>query len=257
MISIITPIYNIGSHLPGFISSMSKLEKQLKKSFKGKILNEIILINNNPKKDLRKVGNVNLNVPNLKIIQNKKNIGFGAACNQGMKIAKGEYMLILNPDVKIEARSLQELLKIIKQNKKANIISCKLLNEDGSLQHSCKRFPTFRALLARRIKFPFALIFKKELDRYSMKEYDHKKPKKVDWVSGALMFMRKRYYFDERYFMYFEDADLCRRVGNVYYYPSVSVMHKAERQSARNIRLFFLHASSMIHYFYKFSVKRI
>lgn len=256
-ISIITPIYDVESHLKSFISTISKIQKGLRDANAQKgMLCEVILINNNPEKGIKGGKGLNLDVPGLKIIQNRKNIGFGAACNQGMRMVKGKYILILNPDVRIEARALQNLVKAMENNKNANIISCKLLNEDGSLQNSCKRFPNLRAMLARRVRFPFASIFKKQLDRYEMADYDHKKPRKVDWVSGALMLMRKKYFFDERYFMYFEDADLCRGVGKVYYYPTISLVHKAERQSARSFKLLLFHMISGVYYFYKFSGKK-
>lgn len=247
MISIITPIYDVESHLPGFIKTISKLVA----SPKEKTVEEAILINNNPDVDLRNIKNEGIGLPCLKVIQNKKNKGYGAACNQGIRMAKGRHILILNPDVRIGLKALNELINALKQNNKAKIVSCKLLNEDGSLQHSCRRFPTLRALLARRIPLPFAYLFKKQLNRYNMKDYDHKSPKRVDWVSGALMLMRKKYYFDENYFMYFEDVDLCRKVGGVYYYPNVHATHKAERQSARSARLFLLHFASMSYYFCK------
>lgn len=254
MISIITPIYDIESHLSGFIDCISKLVGKSD----DKLVKEVILINNNPKKDIYCMKEMGLKIKKikiLKVIQNKKNIGFGSACNQGLKAAKGDFFLIMNPDVNISYNALKGLLNALKRNNYANIISCKLLNEDCSLQHSCRRFPTLRALLARRIPCPFARIFKKNLDSFNMKDYNHKTPRKVDWVSGALMLMGDKYFFDEHYFMYFEDTDLCRRIGGVYYYPAVSAIHKAERQSARSPRLFFSHISSMIYYFYKFSKK--
>lgn len=247
MISIITPIYDVESHLPVFTETISKLIN----SPKEKIVEEVILINNNPKIDLMRVKNVDINLPKLRVVQNRKNRGYGAACNQGIRQARGEHILILNPDVNVSLKTLNGLINALKKNDGANIVSCRLMNENGSLQHSCRRFPTLRALLARRMRFPFRYIFKKELGRYNMEDYDHESPRKVDWVSGALMLMKKRHYFDEHYFMYFEDVDLCRRVGGVYYYPNFSAIHKAERQSAKNIMLFFSHFKSMIYYFYK------
>lgn len=244
MISVITPIYDVEKHLGDYAENMRRLQNE----FSG--IKDIILINNNIRKKISK--NKVLDVlKNLKIIENKKNIGYGRACNQGMRIAEGEYVLILNPDIKIDGDSLKKLLSELMKNKKVNIASCKLLDEDGSLQHSCRRFPSLGALLAKRIPFPFRYLFKKELDRYDMADYDHKSPRKVDWVSGALMLMRKRYLFDENYFMYFEDIDLCRKVKEVYYYPTVSAVHRAERGSTKDIMLLLSHVRSTIHYFWK------
>lgn len=244
MISIITPIYDVEKHLQKYAENILSLQKEFPE------IKDIIIINNNTKKKIRKNKALN-GLRNLKVIENKKNVGYGKACNQGMRIAKGKYMLILNPDVKIDGNSLKRLVSEFEKNKKAKIVSCKLVNEDGSLQYSCRRFPTFRALIARRISVPFAHIFRNELDKYDMRDYDRKEPKKVDWVSGALMLMKGKKYFDEGYFMYFEDIDLCRSVGGVYYYPAVSAVHKAERASARNLKLLLSHISSMMHYFRK------
>ena len=252
MISIIAPIYDIESHLPCFIDGISRL---IGKSG-DKLVKEVILINNNPKKDVYRIKDMGIKIKQikkLKIIQNKKNVGFSAACNQGLKAAKGDFFLIMNPDVTISYNALKDLLNALKRDNTVNIGSCKLINLDGTLQTSCRRFPTIRALLARKTPILFGYLFKKQLELYDMVDYDHKTKRKVDWVSGALILMRKRYYFDEHYFMYFEDVDLCRRVGGGYYYPFVSAAHKAERQSTKSPKLFLYHISSMIYYFYKFS----
>jgi|SRR3989344_3612282 len=249
MISVITPIYDIEKHLHNYAVNMRSLQKE----FNG--IREIILINNNPYEEICK-DSVLSGLNGLKIIGNRKNLGYGGACNQGISIAKGKYMLILNPDVKITGHSLRKLISELIKSKEANIISCKLLNEDGSLQHSCRRFPTIKSLLARRAPLFFSRIFSKELSAYNMDDYDHKNPIKVDWVSGALMLMKRKYFFDERYFMYFEDVDLCRRVGEIYYYPFISAFHKAERGSARDITLMIAHFSSALRYFLKFGLKK-
>lgn len=248
MISVITPIYGVEKHLQDYAKNMRRLQKE----FGG--IKEIILINNNTKNRIGRNSALD-GLKNLKVIENKKNVGYGRACNQGMKIAKGKHMLILNPDVNIDGASLGNLISEMEKNKKANIVSCKLINEDGTLQNSCRRFPTFRALIARRMP-PFRHIFREELAEYYMEDYDLKNPAKVDWVSGALMLMKQKYYFDERYFMYFEDVDLCRSIGGVYYYPSVSARHKAERESARSIKLLVAHLSSSFKYFLKFWFKK-
>lgn len=247
-ISIITPIYDVEKHLKDYAENMRLLQKE----FDG--ITDIILVNNNTSKRIN--GSKALaGLKNLKVIENMKNVGFGRACNQGMRIAKGKLMLILNPDLKIDGSSLQKLVSEMENSRKAKILSCKLLNDDGSLQYSCRRFPTIRALLARRIHFPFRFLFKKEAERYDMRDYDHLLPRKVDWVSGALMLMREKYFFDERYFMYFEDIDLCRSVGSVYYFPSVSAYHRAERKSARHMGMLIAHVTSSLRYFMKFGLK--
>ena len=256
MISIITPIYDIDKHLDDFLDFALHLSKDVKKAGKKAPVKEIILINNNPKVDLPNLVSFRPKIPLLNIIQNKKNIGYGRACNQGIKLAKGDKILIMNPDIRVGLSDLTELLKFMKKTPAAHIVSCKLVNVDGSLQYSCRTFPTLRALFASRISF-FNRFFKKSVGTYLMAGYDHESPRKVDWVSGAFMLLQKKYYFDERYFMYFEDIDLCRTVEGVYYYPLVSTVHKAERASRRDALLFLSHALSMIKYFLKYVCKDI
>lgn len=185
--------------------------------------------------------------PDVKIIENLENKGYGCACNQAMRIACGKHILILNPDIILEENTIDELLKYLEQNKEAKIVSCKLKNSDGTIQDSYRKFPTIFGLLKRQIKTRFRTK-KIEVDKIKV-------PTKVDWVSGALMLLREKYYFDERYFLYFEDVDLCKTVGNVYYYPKVFATHLAKRESAKNFKLILWHIKSAMQYFVKTILK--
>lgn len=196
---------------------------------------ETIVVDNNSSDD--SVEKIREQFPELKIIKNNINKGYGAACNQAIKVAQGKHILILNPDIVLEENTVEELLKYIEQNREAKIVSCKLKNADGTVQDSFRKFPTIASLILRQ----FISKNIKELTA----------PTKVDWVSGAFMLMRDKYYFDEKFFLYFEDVDLCKTVGDVYYYPLISATHLARRESKRNFKLAIIHAKSALKYFSK------
>lgn len=208
---------------------------------------EIIMVDNHSSDDVaKKIRDI---YPDVTVIENTTNKGYGTACNQAIKIACGKHILILNPDIILEQNTVAELLSYLTKNKRAKIVSCKLKNADGTTQDSFREFPAITLLLKRQINTRF------RTKNNTAKEPS--KPCKVDWVSGAFMLLRDKYYFDERFFLYFEDVDLCKTIDDVYYYPHVSAQHTAKRESARNLKLTFFHAQSALRYFLKHSfIKR-
>jgi len=160
------------------------------------------------------------------LIENKENLGFAKANNQGIKRAGGGYILLLNSDTIVKKGSLGKLLAFAKKKKDAGVVGPKLLNIDGSLQPSCFRFPTIKNAIKE-----YWLGEKGLFEKYAPKG---KKPNMVDAVVGAAFLMtpsalKKVGPLDERYFAYFEDIDYCRNVWRkglkVYYYPGVEIVH--------------------------------
>lgn len=194
---------------------------------------ETIIVENNSGDDLS-----DLAYPNLKIIISPDNLGMGGGNNLGIKNSSGEFILISNPDIVFEKDTIKNLYEYFKADKTIGLIGPKLVNPDGSLQYSCVRFPKFYIPLLRRTAI--GSLFPDALDNYLMKHTDHNQIQKVDWLMGACFMVRrsdiKDSLFDERYFMYFEDVDLCRQVNSrgqsVVYYPVVKVIHNHARQSA-------------------------
>ena len=212
-------------------------------SIKGK--HEIIIIDNNSKDNTPDI----LNDYEIKLLKNRKNLGYARAVNQGIRIAKGEFLLILNPDIVLDRNTISALLDYLKKNKDVGIVGCKLTNNDQTLQYSCRRFPKISGLLSNYLGFET-----KSVKGYLMLDYDHKTIRQVDWISGSMMMMRRITKFDERFFMYFEDVDICRRVGKKYkvmYYPIVKATHIAGYASKKNPVMFLHHMNSMIRYFTK------
>jgi len=170
--------------------------------------------------------------PQVKIIENKSNIGFGAANNKGLEIASGDYVLFLNPDMKIKNGSLDVIVDWMKKNRDVAIASPKLIDENGkfNLNASPRRFPRVWEQVALILKLPH--IFPSILNKYHMVGFNENREQDVDSIRGSFMLMRRDFIdelgwaFDPRYFIWYEDVDICReakRLGyRVVYTPIIS-----------------------------------
>ncbi len=187
------------------------------------------------------------------LIQNTRNIGFGRANNQAIKQAKGKFILILNPDVVLQTNTIQELITHLIRNPSVVIAAPQLLNDDGSIQQSCRRFPTPLISLARRLP-PHRLLVP-HVKRYEIQDLTHQTPTKVDWASGACLLLRGKQYFDPRYFLYFEDVDLCRTAQEVHYVPSAKATHLGSYASRTLSKALIHHTASMLKYYWKWGIQ--
>lgn len=173
--------------------------------------------------------------PRLKIIESPVNMGFAKANNLGAREAEGEYLLILNPDTILQEDTLDKSLEFYKSVKDIGALTCKLILPNGKLDLACRRsFPTpsvavYRILGLSRI-FPKSKLFGK----YNLTYLDENETYEVDAIVGAYMLIKKDVYekvkgFDEDYFMYGEDLDLCFRIKKagyrIFYYPKTSIIH--------------------------------
>ncbi|MCJ7804134.1 glycosyltransferase family 2 protein [Patescibacteria group bacterium] len=199
---------------------------------------EIIIVDNDSNDGtIEMLKEMKASCPALKIIFNQENRGFAKAVNQGLKQAKGEYLLLLNSDIFVKKNALDKLIAFAKDQHQAGVIGGRLLNPDGSPQGSCFYLPTLWRVIRE---------FWLGKDNLSMmRKYFPigKKPVEVEVVSGAVFLIPKRVlskigFFNERYFMYFEDLDYCRRVSQagykVYYLPEAEFIH-AHGASGKNI----------------------
>lgn len=179
----------------------------------------------------------------IKFIASPVNKGHAGGINLGLKEANGQYIILLNTDIAVLDNAIKKIFDFMESHPKIGLAGPKLLNPDGSTQLSCYRFPKFLTPLYRRTplgKLPFA---KNQLKKYLMIDFDHKTSRTVDWVLGACMIIRREVLekvglMDERFFLYFEDIDWCRRfwqVGyEVYYIAEVELIHYHRRESAEN-----------------------
>jgi GT2 family glycosyltransferase len=181
--------------------------------------------------------------PDVCLMQNSENAGFSRANNQAIRASNGRYVLLLNSDAAIRPGALERLVEFADSHPKAGIVGPKVFNPDGSLQYSCRRFPSlgagfFRNTLLDRL-FP-----KNRFSReYLMGDFNHRETRKVDWVSGCAMLIRREVIdkigvLDERFYMYCEDVDICARAWDagyeVMFYPDAIVTHAIGRSSDKN-----------------------
>lgn len=167
--------------------------------------------------------------PCVKLIENQENLGFAKACNQGAKISSGNYLFLLNPDTILYKEAVSRLVGFMEEEPLAGAVGPQLLNREGELEDSVRRFPTMCRLLVRDtilgkfIKVP-RFQYSLSMDRASI----------VDQVSGAGLLVRRQLWerlggMDERFFMFYEDVDLCRRIKdmgyNAFYLPTAKVIH--------------------------------
>jgi len=207
---------------------------------------------------------------NVSCVRLKQNRGFAAGNNAGLKAAKGRYVLILNPDITVLPGTLDRLINFMDQHPQVGLAGPKLVNPDGSLQYSCYRFPSFWLPLFRRTPLGNFGWGRRVLEYYQMYDWDHRTNQPVDWLLGACLVVRKNALgrvglLDERYFLYVEDTDWCRRFWQqkfeVYYVAEVEFVHFHERLSAQASfgglfnHIAWIHASSWLKYFRKWGIK--
>lgn len=207
----------------------------------------------------------------IRFIQTGANLGMGKGNNAGIAQAQGEYILILNADTTVRPDAISKLYRHIKADETIGIIGPKVLYPDGSLQDTCMRFPKIYTPFLRRTFL--GRIFPRHVDNFLMKDFDRSTIKDVDWMMGSCLLMSKNTIekiggaFDGRFFMYFEDTDLCRRSWKaglrVVFYPDADIIHNHGRGSAEGAwflapfrnRLAREHIKSWLKYFYKWGLK--
>lgn len=176
----------------------------------------------------------------VKVIRNKKNEGFARANNQGTERALGRYILFLNSDTKLQEDSLTRMVSFMDKNNQAGVVSCKLLNSDGSTQASGGNFPTLLRIFLWATFLDDIPFVSRSLGAYHLHagasfmaksdDWEHQQ----DWVSGAVFLVRAEIVksiggFNEDFFMYGEDVEYCFRIKKagwgIWYIPQTSILH--------------------------------
>ncbi|MCX7726105.1 MAG: glycosyltransferase [Chitinispirillaceae bacterium] len=204
---------------------------------------EIIIVDNASKDNSKET--ITQLYPSVKWVQLKQNTGFGKACNVGAKGSRGKYLLFLNPDTVISKDTLSVSYEFMEKNPEVGIMGPKILNPDGSLQRSCKRgFPTPAVTFYHFLGLSKLFPKNKRFGYYNLTFLDENLPAEVDAISGSFMFIRRDLFlkiggFDERFFMYGEDLDLCYRIRQegykVWYNPATQIIHRKGRSSVKNL----------------------
>ena len=183
------------------------------------------------------------NFPQVQLIENKKNVGFAAGNNPGIKAARGRYVLLLNSDTEVPPVTLSTMVQFMDDNPKVGASTCKLLLTDGSMDPACHRgFPTPWASVTYLLKleklFPKSMVFGQYHQGYKDLSTIHE----VDCIVGAFFLVRQNVIasvglLDEDYFMYGEDIDWAFRIRQkgwkIMYNPTVTILHK-KKQSGRS-----------------------
>jgi len=172
--------------------------------------------------------------PVVRLLANSANLGFATANNQAIKLAVGKFILLLNPDMQVEADTLNKILIWAKEHPTATVSGCKLLTADDQIVKQVRRFPRLFDQLMVTLKIPH--FFPAVVDQYLCADFNYAAAARVDSIRGAFFLINRASYekisgsdqplLDERYFIWFEEVDFCRQVyklgGEVWYTPSAS-----------------------------------
>lgn len=206
--------------------------------------------------------------PWVTVIEPTSNRGFAAGNNLAFQLAQGEYVMLVNPDLTVFRDEMEKLLAFADAAPQAGIIGPRVENPNGTRQESCTRLPTLFIPAYRRTFLGRTPFGRRALDQFLMRDVSHEEPHDVDAVYGAAMLIRRPVlqqvgHFDERFFMYYEDVDLCRRAKtagwNVCYAPVARFSHYYQRESRIRApwelltnRLAREHIASGVKYFLKY-----
>lgn len=243
------------------MNEREKIKTCLESLQKDKVVfsSEIVVIDN--ASDDGTVEMLRSNYPDVRIIRNDRNRGVGPARNQGLRIAKGKYILILDNDTEVLDTSVSKMLGFMERHKDVGLLGAKLVYPDGSLQLSCRRFPTFfqpfvsRIAILRRIPY-----FRCLLEQHFMKEFDHNSVKEVDYVIGACQLIQREAFeqigfYDERIFFGPEDCDYALRMWQngwkVIYFPQATIIHQYCRRTTKASFVTLAHIKGMLYFFWK------
>jgi hypothetical protein len=250
-LSIVIVNYNVKNLLKKCLESIFKYQKDIEF--------EVIVIDNSSKDHSQEM--LQRDFPQIKLIENKRNLGFSRACNQGIKESQARYILLLNPDTELTPGGFKKMMDFMDSKPGIGICGPKMVNEEGKLQFSCRSLPSYLTAISssqsilNRI-FPYNFLSKK----YLLKNQDHSQISEVDWVSGSCLLakremLEKEGLLDERFYMYVEDVDLCfraKKLGfSVFYFPQVVVVHHIGKSTQKRKFTMLLEHHRSMYYFYR------
>ena len=195
-------------------------------------------------------------------IDSGANVGFGKGHNMILNELNSKYHAIVNPDILLIEDAFTPIIEFMNSHKKVGMVVPRIVDESGALQEVYRKeltiFDMFIRMFCRE-------LFPKRIANHTLQDKDYTKPFQVPFAQGSFLIVRTELLkelegFDNRFFMYVEDADLCRRinlVSKLVYFPGATVIHKWKKESHRNKNLFKYHTESMKYYFLKWGVKWI
>lgn len=251
-ISIIIVNYNVKEFVANLLGSLEKARNDF---------NLEIFIVDNASSD-GSVGYLKKRFPEITYILNEENAGFGRANNQAIRRANGRYTLLINPDAIVRQDTLKVMFRYMEQHPETAAAGCKILNPDGSFAPESRRaVPTPMTALWKILGLPRLFPNSKRFSAYYLGGEDENKQSSVPVLSGAFMFFRTSVLrevggFDEQFFMYGEDIDLCYRIRqkgwNIDYLPATSIIHyKGESTKKENLDYVVTFNKAMYQFFNK------
>lgn len=201
--------------------------------------------------------------PEITVLENEKNVGFGAAHNKVLPLLRSKYHIVVNPDIILKSNAVLTLCDYADEHDDVGLLSPQIRFDDGRIQQLGKRNPSFRYLGSHW--FHKGDEPSKTMIEYCMLDCPTDRPTEISNATGCFMFFRTETFrelsgFDERFFMYLEDCDIARRVSEsekfkALFFPQAEVTHLWERESKRNKKLLAVHIRSIISYFLKWGIK--
>lgn len=249
--------YDLTAAIVAYKSDLAEIRTAIHSCLASSLRVQVIVVDNAASDELGTL----CHLCKVKYIRTGQNIGFGAAHNVALTNASPtKYHLVLNPDVQFDQRVLEELYAFLELNHSVGLVMPRVIYPDGSRQNLCKRLPSpidifAKRLLSRRLQS----LCRGRLEAFELLDMDMDKVLSVPYLSGCFMFLRTRALrdvggFDERFFMYFEDLDLTRRIHQGYgtvYYPDATIVHRHDKGSYKSARLLFCGIQSAVRYFSK------
>ena len=249
-ISVIIVSFNVR---PFLVNALESIKRAL-----NTISHEIIVIDN-----ASADGSVQMlkeRYPDVHLIDNKKNIGFAAANNQGLILAEGKYPVLINPDTLVQEDTFSSLLHFMETHPRAGAVTCKILNADGSFSVDSRHsIPSPMTAFWKQIGFSRLFPRSRRFARYNMTFLDENETQRIDAISGSFMFIRSKAakevgLLDEDYFMYCEDVDYCYRIGRadweIYYIPVSCLIHYKGESTRKNDYRYALNFNRSLYLFY-------
>lgn len=230
------------------ISCIQSLVNHYKKELDSGLFEVFIFDNNSTDNSFEEISKYTRSHKNIHVFKNEKNYGFGKGNNIAVTKAKAKTVLFLNSDIELKGTGIVQMKDFLNSQNTIAVLGGKLMKQNGQIEKSAGRFFNL-------INTILMLIFG---DRLSFIRYNPTGIKKVDWVSGGLMMVKKEIFekiqgFDEHLFMYIEDMEFCYRIKKIgyttYYYPNITAIHVGQGSSNRTFAIVNIYKG--IEYFYK------
>ncbi len=231
------------------------LQKTVDSFLNTNISKQLFLVDNSPTNILKE----HFNHPEITYVFNDNNVGFGTAHNQVLNKIDSSFHLILNPDVVFTPQVIPNLIEELVKKDIVSMISPRVEYPNGELQYTCRKHPTIIEMISRRLG-----VFKKMVQKHQYQNKDLSKPFYPQFIHGCFFLFKTTDFiklngFDKHYFLYLEDADICRKIEQIgkkiLYYPQEKITHIHRKGSSKNMKLLYHHFISAIKYFKKWSVK--